>query len=71
MRFASGKVVGGRVQFMRNLPEGTSAAVLALESDGTFEADGHRGNAPGSNRPCDAGRTTPMTDLLSELRSRE
>ena len=71
MRFASGKVVGGRVQFMGNLPEGTSVAVLALESDGTFEADGHRGNAPTSNRPCDEGRTTPMADILSELRDRE
>ena len=72
MRFAPGKVVGGRVEFAGSLPEGASVAVLALDSDGTFEADAETEEMLlRAIAQCNEGRTTPMTDLLSELRSRE
>jgi hypothetical protein len=72
MRIASGKVVAGRVELDGELPEGASVTVLALEGDETFEADTEtekmllESMAEGDN-----GRTTPFTDFLSELRSRE
>jgi hypothetical protein len=72
MRVASGRVVGGRVEVDADLPEGTRVTVLALEGDGTFEAD------PETEKmlleaiaQCDRGSTTPLSDLLTELRSRE
>ena len=72
MRVAPGKVVDGRVEVDAELPEGTSVTVLALEGDETFEAD------PETEKmlleaiaQCDSGRTTPIADLLSELRNRE
>jgi hypothetical protein len=72
MRIASGKVVGGRVEVDGDLPEGASVTVLALEGDETFEAD------PATEKmlleaiaQCERGDTIPMTELLSELRSRE
>jgi hypothetical protein len=72
MRIASGKVVDGRVELDGELPEGASVTVLALEDDETFEADAETEKmlleAIGQ---CDRGQTTPLTDLLSELRSRE
>ena len=71
MRIAPGKVVDGRVELDAELPEGASVTVLALEGDETFEAD------PETEKmlleaiaQCDRGQTTPMTRLLSELRSR-
>ncbi|MCY4508217.1 MAG: hypothetical protein OXG35_14860 [Acidobacteria bacterium] len=72
MRFAPGKVVGGRVEFVGNLPEGASVTVLALESDGTFEADRETEDMLlRAIAQCDEGRTTPMANVLSELRKRE
>ena len=72
MRFAPGKVVGGRVEFVGNLPEGAAVAVLALDSDGTFEADAETEvRLLRAIAQCNEGRTTPMADVLSELRSRE
>ena len=72
MRFAPGRVVGGRVEFGGNLREGTSVAVLALESDGTFEADAEtEAMLLRAIAQCKGGRTTPMADVLSGLRSRE
>ena len=71
MRFAPGKVVGGRVEFVGNLPEGASVAVLALDSDGTFEADAEtEERLLRAIAECNEGRTTPMADVLSELCSR-
>ena len=72
MRIAPGKVVNGRVELDAELPEGTSVTVLALEGDETFEADGE--TEPmllQAMAQCEKGQTTPMADLLSELRSRE
>ena len=72
MRITSGKVVDGRVELDAELPEGVSVTVLALDGDETFEAD------PETERmlleaiaQCDRRQTTPMTEVLSELRSRE
>ena len=72
MRIASGKVVGGRVELDTDLPEGTSVTVLAPEGDETFEAD------PETEKmlleaiaQCQRGETTPLSDFLAELRSRE
>ena len=72
MRFVPGKVIGGRVEFAGTLPEGTSVAVLAIESDGTFEADAETEDVLlRAIAQCNGGRTTPMADVLSELRGRE
>ncbi len=72
MRVAPGKVVGGRVEFDGELPEGASVAVLALDSDESFEADaGTEEMLLQAIAQCNRGRTTPMANLLSELRSRE
>jgi hypothetical protein len=72
MRIVPGNVVNGRVEFDAELPEGTSVTVLALEGDETFEADAETEQmllqAIGQ---CERGQTTPMADLVSELRSRE
>jgi hypothetical protein len=72
MRIASGKVVGGRVEVDGDLPEGASVTVLALDGDETFEAD------PATEKmlleaiaQCERDDTIAMTQLLSELRSRE
>jgi hypothetical protein len=72
MRIVSGKVIGRRVELDAELPDGASVTVLALEGDETFEAD------PETEKmlleaiaQCDRGQTTPLTQLLSELRSRE
>ena len=65
-------VVGGRIEFVGTLPEGASVAVLALDSDGTFEADAEtEERLLRAIAQCNEGRTTPMADVLSELRSRE
>jgi len=72
MRIASGKVVAGRVELDGELPEGASVTVLAFEGDETFEADAETEKMLlESLAQCDGGRTTPFTDFLSELRSRE
>ena len=72
MRIASGKVVDGRVELDGELPEGASVTVLALEDDETFEADAETEKMLlEAIAQCDRGQTTPLTDLLSELRSRE
>ena len=72
MRISSGKVVGGRVELDTDLPEGTSVTVLAPEGDETFEAD------PETEKmlleaiaQCQRGETTPLSDFIAELRSRE
>jgi hypothetical protein len=72
MRIAPGKVVDGRVELDAELPEGASVTVLALEGDETFEADAETEQILlKAIAQCDKGQTTPMADLLSELRSRE
>lgn len=72
MRIASGKVVNGRVELDGELPEGTSVTVLALEGDETFEADAETEQMLlQAIAQCEKGQTTPMADLVSELRSRE
>ena len=72
MRIASGKVVDGRVELDAALPEGTSVTVLALEGDETFEADAETEHMLlEAIAQCERGQTTPMTQVLSELRSRE
>lgn len=72
MRIASGKVVEGRVELDAELPEGASVTVLALDGDETFEADAETEQVLlQAIAQCDNGQTTPMADLLSELRSRE
>ena len=72
MRIASGKVVDGRVELDGELPEGASVTVLALEDDESFAADAETEKMLlEAIAQCDRGQTTPLTDLLSELRSRE
>jgi hypothetical protein len=71
MRIASGKIVDGRVELDAELPEGASVTVLALEGDETFEADAETEQILlQAVAPCDKGQTTPLAQLLSELRSR-
>lgn len=72
MRIAPGKVVDGRVELDAELPEGASVTVLALEGDETFEADAETEKMLlEAIAQCEKGQTTPMDDLLSELRRRE
>ena len=72
MQIASGRVVGGRIELDGELPEGTLVTVIAREGDETFEAD------PVTEKmlldaiaQCERGETIPLSQLLSELRSRE
>jgi hypothetical protein len=67
MRIAPSKVIGGRVEFEAELPEGASATVLAPEGDDTFEAD------PGTERilleamtQCRREQVTPLKEFLAE-----
>lgn len=72
MRIAPGKVVNGRIELDAELPEGTSVTVLALEGDETFEADAETERMLlQAIAQCEKGQTTPIADLVSELRSRE
>jgi hypothetical protein len=72
MQIASGKVVAGRVELDAELPEGAPVIVLALEGDETFEADAETEQMLlQAIARCDKGATTPMAQLLSELRSRD
>ncbi len=64
--------MNGRVELDVELPEGTSVTVLALEGDETFEADAETERMLlQAIAQCEKGQTTPMADLVSELRSRE
>lgn len=72
MRIAPGKVVDGRVELEAELPEGTSVTVLALEGDETFEADAETEKMLlHAMAQCDQRKTTPLSEVLSDLRSRE
>lgn len=72
MRIAPGKVVDGRVELDAELPEGASVTVLALEGDETFEADAETEKMLlEAIAQCRRGRTSPLKDLLAEMRSRE
>ena len=72
MRITPGRVVNGRVELDAELPEGTSVTVLALEDGETFEADAETERILlQAIAQCEQGQTTPMADLVSELRSRE
>lgn len=72
MRIASGKVIDGRVELDAELPEGASVTVLALEGDETFEADAETEKMLlEAIAQCDRRQTTPIAEVLSELRSRE
>ncbi len=64
--------MNGRVELDAELPEGTSVTVLALEGDETFEADAETERMLlQAIAQSEKGQTTPMADLVSELRSRE
>lgn len=72
MRIAPGKVVDGRVELDAELPEGASVTVFALDGDETFEADAQTEQMLlQAIAQCEKGQTTPLSDLLSELRGRE
>ena len=71
MRIAHGRVVGGRVELDGELPEGATVAVLATDGDETFEVDAEtRRVLLTAIEQCRNGQTTPMVDLLAELRRR-
>jgi hypothetical protein len=71
MRIASGKVVDGR-ELDTELPEGASVTVLALEGDETFEADAETEQMLlEAIAQCGRRQTTPMTEMLSDVRCRE
>ena len=64
--------MNGRVELDAELPEGTSVTVLALEGDETFEVDAETEQMLlQAIAQCEKRQTTPMADLVSELRSRE
>jgi len=72
MRIASGRVVQGRVELDTELPEGLSVTVISNAEDETFEAD------PATEKmlleaieQCDRRQTTPLKQVLSDLRDRE
>ena len=72
MRIASGKVVDGHVELDGELPEGASVTVIARDGDETFEADlATEKMLLAAIAQCEHGETVPLTQLLSELRSRE
>jgi len=72
MVIASGKVVGGRIEFDSELPEGAFVTVLAREGDETFEADAETERMLlDSIAQCERGDTIPLLELLDELRNRE
>jgi hypothetical protein len=72
MQIASGKVVDGRVELDAALPEGASVTVLALDGDETFEADAETEKMLlQAIAQCDRGHTTPLSEVLSDLRRRE
>lgn len=72
MRIASGKVVDGHVELDTDLPDGTSVIVIAPEGDETFEADVETETMLlEAIAQCESGLTTPLSDFLAQLRSRE
>ncbi len=72
MQIAPGKVVDGRVELDAELPEGASVTVIALDGDETFEADAETEKILlQAIAQCDRGQTTPLSEVLSELRRRE
>ena len=71
MRIAHGRVVGGRVELDGELPEGATVAVLATDGDETFEVDAETKRVLlTAIEQCRNGQTTPMVDLLAEIRRR-
>jgi len=69
---ASGKVVGGRVELDSELPEGTSVTVLARDGDETCEAGSETERMLlDAIAQCERGDTTPLPQLLGQLRDRE
>ena len=71
IRVAPGKTVGGRVE-VENQSGGSSAAMSPLDSGGTFEADAEtEDRLLRAIAECDEGRTTPIANVLADLRSRE
>jgi hypothetical protein len=72
MRIASGKIVGGRVELDADFPEGTSVTVLAMDGDGTFEADSETEKMLlEAIAQCRRNATTPMAQFLDVLRRNE
>jgi len=72
MKIAPGKVVDGRIELDAELPEGALVTVLALEGDETFEADAETENMLlEAMAQCRRGQTTPLTNVLAEMRNRE
>jgi len=72
MQIAPGKVVDGRVELDAELPEGASVTVLALEGDETFESDAETEKMLlQAIAQCDREQTTPLSEMVSELRRRE
>jgi len=71
MRIAPGRVVGGRVEFDGELPEGATVAVLATDGDETFEVDAETKQVLlTAIEQCQNGQTTSMAELLADLRRR-
>jgi beta-lactam-binding protein with PASTA domain len=72
MKIAPGKVVNGRIELDAELREGASVTVLALEGDETFEADDETENMLlEAMAQCSRGQTTPLKNVLAEMRNRE
>lgn len=72
MQIASGKVVGGRVELDGELPEGATVTVIAREADESFEVDADTEQILlRAIEQCERRETTPMAELLGELRARE
>lgn len=71
MQVAAGKVVGGRVEFEGELPEGADVVVLARDEE-TFEADPElEAMLLESIAEGERGERISAEELLRELRSRE
>lgn len=72
MKIAPGRVVDGCVEVDAELPEGTLVTVLAVEGDETFEADAETEQMLlDAIAQCRNRQSTPLRDLLAEMRSRE
>jgi hypothetical protein len=72
MRIASGRVVGGRIEFEGEIPEGATVTVIARDGDETFEVNVETEELLlRSSEQCRSGRTVEMNDLLGELRTHE
>lgn len=72
MRIALGRVVDGRIELDAELPEGTSVTVLALDGDETFAANAETEQVLlDAMTQCRRGQTTPLKDVLGQMRARE